>query len=151
MPIIVALEFSRSPQWFFDCIFKGDALASLRSAMLAVGRPCFFGAEGAKVLISPEEVNDVLLHLSSAGITFDEDLHFSWDELRPRHLIVSEALELEIMAAIAACPGSGLDGGKGKDHVRVKRRVVIDVPPGAWHEEADMGFDTTKWLCDTSF
>jgi hypothetical protein len=151
MPIIVAMEFRRSPQWFLDCIVEGDALALHRSAMLAIGRPCFFGPENAKLLITPDEVNDVLLYLSSAGITLDEGLHLSWDELRPRHLIVSEALEDEVMAAIAACKGSGLDGGKGKDHVRVKRRVVIDVPPGAWHEEADMGFDTTKWLCDTSF
>jgi hypothetical protein len=145
MTMVVALEFSRSPKWFLDCIVCGEALDKHRSAMLAVGRPCIFGSEGAKLLVSPKVVNDVLLHLSSAGVTF-EDMHYSWDELRPRHVIVSEALETEVMEAIAACPGTGLDGGKGKDHVRVKRRVVIDVPPGAWHDEADQGFDTTKWL-----
>jgi hypothetical protein len=146
MTMVVALEFFRSPQWFLDCIVCGEALDKHRSAMLAVGRPCIFGGEGAKMLVSPEVVNDVLLHLSSAGVTF-EDIHYSWDELRPRHMIVSESLEIEVMAAIAACTGSGQDGGRAKENkVRVKRRVVIEVPPGAWHEEVDPGFDTTKWL-----
>jgi hypothetical protein len=117
--------------------------------MLAVGRPCIFGAEGAKMLVSPEVVNDALLHLSSAGVTF-EDMHYSWEELRPRHMIFSESLEIEVMAAIAACMGSGQDAGKGKDKVRVKRCVVIEVPPGAWHEEVDQGFETTKWLYSLS-
>ena len=138
--MLVALEFSRSPQWFFDCLVSGEALDKHRSAMLAVGRPCFFGDEGAKLLVSPEEVNDVLMHLSSAGVMF-EDKHFSWDELRARHVIVSEALEDDVLTALAESPGSGKDGGKGRDHVRVKRRAVIDIPKAAWHSQADEGFE----------
>ena len=144
--LVVALEFSRSPQWFLDCFVCGEALDMHRSAMLAVGRPCTFGGEGARLIVSPEVVSDVLLHLSSVGVTFESDLHLAWDELRARHVIVSESLEAEVMEVIKASKGSGRDGGKGKDHVRVKRRVVIDVHPGAWHEEVDKGFDTTKWL-----
>jgi hypothetical protein len=140
MTKVVALEFSRSPQWFFDCLVSGEALDKHRSAMLAVGRPCFFGDEGAKLLVSPEEVNDVLMHLSSAGVMF-EDKHFSWDELRARHVIVSEALEDDVLTALAESPGSGKDGGKGRDHVRVKRRAVIDIPKAAWHSQADEGFE----------
>jgi threonine dehydrogenase-like Zn-dependent dehydrogenase len=34
------------------------------------------------------------------------------------------------MVALAEFPGSVKDGGKGRDNVRVKRRVVIDVPLG---------------------
>ncbi len=55
-----------------------------------------------------------------------EDKHFSWDELCPRHVLVSEALEAELMKAIEDTPGNGLTGGKSKDKVKVKRRVVID-------------------------
>jgi hypothetical protein len=150
MTKVVALEFGRSPSWFLDFILSGEAMDKHRSAMLAVGRPCFFG-DGAKLLVGPEEVNDVLLHLSIAGVTFDKDLRYSWDELRPRHLIASEALEAEIMAAIAETPGSGADGGKGGDGVKVRRRTVIDIPKAAWQSQADEGFDTTRVLCSLSF
>jgi hypothetical protein len=107
MPRVVVLEFARSPQWFLDCIVCGNALEKHRLAMLAVGRPCVFGAEGAKVLARPEEVNDVLFHLSSARVTFDDGVSFSWDELRARHIIVSESLEAVVIAALAACGSSG--------------------------------------------
>ena len=150
MTKVVALEFSRSPQWLLDCLVCGEKLDKHRSAMLAVGRLCFFGG-GAKLLISPEVVNDVLFHLSTAGVTFDNDLSFSWDELRPRHLIVSDALEAEVMAVIASTPGSGVDGGQGRDRVRVRRRAVIDIPKAAWHSQADECFDTTKVLCSLLF
>lgn len=140
MTKVVVLEFSRSPQCFFECLVCGDALEGHRAAMLAVGRPCTFGGFGAKLLVSPEYVNDVLFHLSSEGVTFDKDVSFSWDELRARHVILSESLEAEVMAALDASSGSGEAGGKGKDHVRVKRRVVIDIPKAAWHSQADEGF-----------
>jgi hypothetical protein len=54
---VVVLEFRRSPASFLDCILNGAALEKHRSAMLAVGRPVLF-AEGAKLLVSPEVVND---------------------------------------------------------------------------------------------
>jgi hypothetical protein len=128
MPRFVVLEFSRSPKWFLDCFVSGMAMEGHRSAMLAVGRPCILG-EGAKLIVAPSEVNDVLLHLSRAGVAFDEDSRLLWEDLRPRHVIVSESWEADVMAALAATAGSGLDGGKGKENVRVKRRVVIDMPP----------------------
>jgi hypothetical protein len=140
MPKVVVLEFSRSPQWFLNCLVGGDDLDKHRVAMLAVGRPCIVGGDGAKLFVSPDDVNDVLFHLSSAGITFDNGLQCSWDDLRSRHVIVSEALETDVMDALKASKGSGSDGGKGKDNVRVKHRVVIDVPPAAWHDEVDPGF-----------
>ncbi len=120
-----------------------------RSAMLAVGRPCIFAA-GVKLFVGPEEVNDVLFHLSHSGVMF-EDTHFSWDELLPRHVIVSEALEADVMQALEDIPGTGLTGGKSKDKVRVKRRVVIDIPSSAWHSQADEGFDTANLLVHLSF
>jgi hypothetical protein len=139
MTKVVALEFARSPQWFLDCLISGDELEQHRAAMLTVGRPCVF-AEGAKLFVSPKWANDVLFHLSTAGVTFDKDVSFSWDELRGRHVIVSETLEPVVLAAIAAHPGSGKDGGQGKDSVRVKRRAVIDIPEAAWQSQADEGF-----------
>jgi hypothetical protein len=149
MTKVVALEFGRSPQWFMDCLVDGDAMDKCRSAMLAVGRPCTF-AEGVKLFVGPEEVNDVLFHLSGSGVMF-EDKHFSWDELCPRHVIVSEELEAELMKAIKDNPGSGLNGGQGKDKVKVKRRVVIDIPSSAWHSQASEAFDTANLLVHLSF
>jgi hypothetical protein len=134
MPSVVVLEFRRTPQWFLDCILSGDALDRHRSAMLAVGRPCLFG-DSAKIIAIPEDVHDVLFHISSAGVTFDQRDTLLWDDLRPRHVIVSESLEADVMAALAACRGSGLDGGKGKDQVVVLRRVLLHVPPGPWHRD----------------
>jgi len=133
MPCIIVLEFKRSPQWFIDVFMHGEALDGHRSAMLAVGRPCIFGPQGAKLIVAPEEVHDALFHLSSTGVAFDEGPMLWWDDLLPRHVIVSESLEVDVMAALDCSPGSGLDGGKGKDKVKVKRRVVIDVPLGPWH------------------
>jgi hypothetical protein len=74
----------------------------------------------------------VLFHLSIRGVTFDDGKHFAWDDLRARHVVVSEVWEADLMSALAARKGRGADGGKGKDHVRVKRRVVIDVPAVTW-------------------
>ena len=133
MPRVVVLEFKRSPQWFLDVIIRGEALDGHRSAMLAVGRPCTFGAHDAKIIVAPEEVHDTLFHLSSIGVAFDEGPTLWWDDLHPRHVIVSQSLEGDVLAALDASPGSGLDGGKGHDKVKVKRRVVIDVPLGPWH------------------
>jgi hypothetical protein len=79
----------------------------------------------------------VLYHLSRSAVTFDDGLTVPWDMLRARHVIVSEAWEADLMSALAARKGSGADGGKGKDHVKVKRRVVIDVPAVAWLVPAD--------------
>ena len=140
MTQVVVLEFSRSPECFLHCLVGGDALDKHWAAMLAAGRPCIVGGYGAKLFVSPNEVNDVLFHLSSAGVTFDTGLHFSWDELRARHVVVSEAFETDVMAALKASTGSGIDGGQARGAVHVKRRVVIDVPPAAWHEEVDRGF-----------
>jgi threonine dehydrogenase-like Zn-dependent dehydrogenase len=68
--------------------------------------------------------------LSRATAEFQNDSTLSWDELKPQHLIVSEEWEADTMVALAEFPGSVKDGGKGRDNVRVKRRVVIDVPLG---------------------
>ena len=146
MTQVVALEFARSPQWFLDCLVRGDALEKHRSAMLEVGRQCVFGMGEAKMIVSPEEVNDVLFHLSTAGITFS-DKSFGWDDLKSRHIIVGLALEADVMKAIAECPGTGQDGGKSQNNkVKVSRRVVIDIPSPAWDSQADEGFDTAN-LC----
>jgi hypothetical protein len=77
-------------------------------------------------------VNDALFRLSRFPVEFHNGSTLSWDELKPRHLIVSEEWEADIMAALAEFPGSGTDGGRGRDNVRVKRRVVIDVSIGPW-------------------
>jgi len=53
--------------------------------------------------------------------------------MQSRHVVVSLSLEADVMEAIAGCEGSGADGGKGKDKVKVKRRIVIDVPAASWH------------------
>jgi hypothetical protein len=150
MTKVIVLEFTRSPKCLLDCIVGGEALERHRSAMEAVGRPCIFG-DGAKMLVSPEVVNDVLLHLSRVGVSFNKDETLSWEDWRARHVIVSETLEAELMTALAEFPGSGLDGGRGKDKVKVRRRAVIDIPEAAWHSQADEGFETTTVLCSLSF
>ena len=55
------------------------------------------------------------------------------------------------MKALEDIPGTGLTGGKSKDKVKVKRRVVIDIPSFAWHSQADEGFDTANLLVHLSF
>ena len=150
MTQVVALEFSRSPQWFLDCLVRGDALEKHRSAMLEVGRQCVFGMGEAKMIVSPEEVNDVLFHISTAGITFG-DKNFAWDDLQRRHIIVGLGLEADVMKALEECSGTGQDGGRSKDKARVRQRVVIDIPSPAWHSQADEGFDTANLFVHLSF
>ena len=144
MPQVVAIEFTRSPHLRFETLVYGSALEIHREAMLAFGRPCSFGNEGAKVFVSPDDVHDVLFYISTTGITFDNCEPLYWDDLRARHMIVSSSLEAEVFAAIAVNPGSGETGGKGKDQVRIKRRVVIDIPSAARfsqvHEEFKLSF-----------
>jgi hypothetical protein len=140
MPQVVAVEFTRSPKMLFDCLVYGSALDHHRASMLAVGRPCVFGDEGAKLFVSPDDVHDVLFYISNTGVTFANCEPLYWDDLRSRHMIVSIALEADVLAAIAASPGSGLTGGKCKDHVNIKRRMIIDIPSVAWHSQVDDGF-----------
>jgi hypothetical protein len=71
MTKVVFLEFKRSPEPFLDCILNGDALERHRSAMLAVGRPVVF-AEGAKLLVRPEDVNDEELFGISVELIISE-------------------------------------------------------------------------------
>ena len=157
MPRVVVLEFTRSPEWFFRCLVDGEALEVHRVAMLAVGRPCFLGDGCAKLLIAPEEVHDALLHISNVGVTFNTGPTWWWDDLRPRHLVVSESLEAIAMTALQECAGTGKDGGTSKDKVRVKRRVEIDVPWGPWHRGsvsegcASDGSDDSDCLLNISF
>jgi phytoene dehydrogenase-like protein len=82
----------------------------------------------------------VLFHLSGATFSLDDGLtHLTWDDLRPRHVVLSMDLEGEFLAGLAAYPGSGVDGGSGRDKAVVKRRIVIDVPPVSWYVP-DTGF-----------
>ncbi len=74
----------------------------------------------------------MLFHLSVSGVTFDDGKHFAWDELRAWHVVVSEVWEAALMSALTRCKGSGVNGGKGHDHLKVQRRVVIDVPAVVW-------------------
>ena len=140
MPHVVAIEFCRSPQLLLETLVYGSALDIHRAAMLSVGRPCSFGNEGAKVFVSPDDVHDVMFYISNTGITFDTGEPLYWDDLRARHMIVSSSLEAEVFAAIAVNPGSGETGGKGKDQVRIKRRVVIDIPSAVWFSQVDEEF-----------
>ena len=48
------------------------------------------------------------------------------------------------MSALEDSKGTGLTGGKGRDQVKVKRRVVITVPEFVWHGATDHGFDTSQ-------
>ncbi len=82
----------------------------------------------------------MLFYISTTGITFDNCEPLYWDDLRARHMIVSSSLEAEVFAAIAVNPGSGETGGKGKDQVRIKRRVVIDIPSAVWFSQVDGEF-----------
>ncbi len=140
MSQVVAIEFFRSPHLLFETLVYGSALDVHREAMLAVGRPCSFGNEGAKVFVSPDDVHDVLFYISTTGITFDNCEPLYWDDLRCRHIIVSISLEAEVLAAIAVNPGSGRGGGTGKDKVHAKHRVVIDIPSAAWFSQVDEEF-----------
>ncbi len=73
----------------------------------------------------------MLYHISCDGVTFDDGTKVLYDELRCRHVVVSAVWEADLMAALDACKGTGIDGGKGRDRVKVHWRVGIDVPAGA--------------------
>jgi hypothetical protein len=127
---IVVLEFQRSPRLFFELLLTSDLLSEHREAMLAVGRTCFFG-DNVKLLATPSEVNCILYALSrTTTIRFDDGTVQAVADLRARHAVVSLSLEAVVMQALAVTPGTGFEGGKSKDNVKIKRRVLVACPPG---------------------
>jgi hypothetical protein len=130
MPDVVVLEFLRSPRTLFELIVTSDLLLEHREAMLAVGRTCWF-AEKIKLLATPDDVNDILYAMSrTSAIRFDDGFIVPTEKLEARHVFVSLSLEAAFMEALAAIPGTGTEGGKCRDNVKVRRRVLVACPPG---------------------
>jgi hypothetical protein len=128
MPDIIIIEFMRSPALLVETLFKSADLERHRDAMLSVGRPCFFG-HGIKLLITPEDVHDVLWWLSATDfIRFEDGFIVAVEDMRPRHLILSMALEFDFLQALDRSPGTGHEGGKCRDNVKVKRKVNLMIP-----------------------
>jgi hypothetical protein len=65
-------------------------------------------------------------------VRYDDGFVFPIEGLRARHVLVSLHWEADLMAAIAATPGTGHAGGKCKDNVKVRRRVILSIPAGPW-------------------
>ena len=132
MPTVVLLEFKRSPKAFLDTLLHSSLLESLRADMLAAGRPCVY-ADGVKLCLCRAVINDILFSLSQMGrVTFQDGHEIEVDDLRARHLLVCPELEDLVLCAISLIPGSGHEGGKSKDQIKVLRRVVIELPKGPW-------------------
>lgn len=132
MPTVVLIEFKRSPRAFLDALLHSSVLESVREDMLSVGRPCVY-ADGVKLCLCSAVINDILFSLSRMGrITFQDGHEIEVDDLRARHVLVCPELEDRLLCAISLQPGSGHEGGKCKDNVKVLRRVVIELPKGPW-------------------
>jgi hypothetical protein len=132
MPTVVLIEFKRSPKLFLDALLHSPLLESLREDMLAAGRPCVY-AEGVKLCLCGAVINDVLFSLSQLGrVTFQDGREIEVDDLRARHLLVCPELEDHVLCAISMQPGSGHEGGRNRDGVKVSRRVVLELPNGPW-------------------
>ena len=132
MPTVVILEFKRSPKAFLDALLHSSVLEPLREDMLAAGRPCVY-ADGVKLCLCGAVINDIWFSLSQLGrVTFQDGHEIEVDDLRARHLLVCPELEDRVLCAISLQPGSGHEGGKCKDDVKVLRRVVIELPKGPW-------------------
>jgi hypothetical protein len=143
---VVILEFQRSPRLFFECMLTSDSLLEHREAMLAVGRTCVF-AEGVKLLATPGEVNDILYAVSrTSTIRFDDGAVVAVVDLRARHVVVSLSLEATFLQALAATPGTGVDRGRCRDNVKIKRRVVVAFPLGP---RVLVACPHWPWLCST--
>jgi hypothetical protein len=65
---VVILEFKRTPASFLDFVLIGNTMAKIRSAMLAVGRPCLF-ADGAKIFAQPEKAT---MRIKLFGISVEQ-------------------------------------------------------------------------------
>jgi hypothetical protein len=156
---VVVLEFLRSPRMLLELIVTSDKLLEHREAMLAVGRTCWFAGK-IKLLATPDDVNDILYAMSrTSAIRFDDGFIVATENLEARHVFVSLSLEAAFMEALAATPGTGTEGGKCRDNVKIKRRVLlacprgprmlVACPPGPWLCSTD-GLDETLGVDDTN-
>jgi hypothetical protein len=143
---VVVLEFARSPRLFFELILTSDLLLEHREAMLAVGRTCWF-ANKTKLLATPDDVNAILYMLShTSAMRFDDGTVVTTESLEARHVFVSLSLEAVFMDALAATRGTGNEGGKCKDNVKVRRRLLVACPPGP---RMLVACPPGQWLCNT--
>merc|ERR1712079_668637 len=86
--------YSRTPIAYHHELLAGSDLQDCREALNAAG----FGVElpsGAKVVVSPEQYNSVIAHISSSEL-----------KLFPKHVIVAPEFEQKLQHAIAKLPSS---------------------------------------------
>ena len=142
---VVVLEFVRSPRLLFELMLTSDLLLDHREAMLAVGRTCWF-ANNTKLLATPADVNAILYMLSRTNaMRFDDGTVVATESLNARHVFVSLSLEAVLMDALSATRGTGHEGGKCKDNVKVKRRLLVACPPGP---RMLVACPSGHWLCN---
>eukprot|EP00928_Gymnodinium_smaydae_P031600 TRINITY_DN23148_c0_g3_i1.p1 TRINITY_DN23148_c0_g3~~TRINITY_DN23148_c0_g3_i1.p1 ORF type:complete len:414 (+),score=37.38 TRINITY_DN23148_c0_g3_i1:71-1243(+) len=99
------LEFTRSPQAFFDALMESDALAACRLALTQEEYEPLLPS-GAKVFVFPDQYEAVVAAIGSY-------------DLKPRHVVVSHEFEANVMNALA-------DVGRG---VRAKGHEVLPPSP----------------------
>jgi hypothetical protein len=141
---LVVLEMMRSPKWFLEFAIASDLLAEPRDAMLAVGRLCFFD-EGVKLFATPADVHHILYAFAhTRRLRFEDGSIFDIGDFRPRHVVLSRSLETVFLQALASTPGTGNEGGKCKDNVKVRRRACLLLPRGPWRSDGSDAAQATE-------
>jgi hypothetical protein len=120
MLTVILLEFKRSPKGFRDIILTSPRLAPVRESMEENGRPVIFG-DGVKVLVWGSTVHAVLHGVCELGL-----------DLKARHVLVSAYWERKLLHAIRDWPGSGTNGGRSADGIRIRSRLELQLPAPPW-------------------
>jgi hypothetical protein len=124
MPACVLLELKRSNEHWKRVLMTHPLLDEARAQMNAAGRLCFI-AHGAKMFLDAEDMHDILFAISRRPVCFDDGDMVGWDDLRPRHVLLSPRYEPVFMQVLKDAPGSGLEGGKHNDGCVPRRRVLF--------------------------
>ena len=115
-------EFKRAPE---------PLLIALRQDPIVLQNLWIVGSF-AKLIASPRDVEVLLQYLETNGILWGDGTRLmepgQLERLKRWHIICTEDFRERVLEAITNRPGTGVDGGTGKQGIQIRRRKWIAIP-----------------------
>ena len=115
---VMIIEYTRSVKEFQQCLQAEPLLQDCQKQLLLAGHNFNFGLDGPKVFLEPALVASTTEKLRTHGAMLN-NIRVYWDDLKSRHVVVSEAHYHSVKAAV--------DGLQKSLRIKVKDEALLDV------------------------
>ena len=127
---VMVVAFQRSPAVFQQALAESQDLHSCRSQLARAGKSFRLPDTEAKLFAPSEQADHIQQYLETSGVLLGGKRLFL-KNLKSWHVIVHEEYAEAFWRVIRTWPGSGLDGGRGKDKVKPKYVVSFHLDTGS--------------------